>query len=124
MNKRVGKLENKDEQDLQASVDRLILLLKNNRNIYDSPSHEELKSLREDINRINDSLNKLNDRYNKMDKKYFEFSRQLESLNQLVTEMDEEESSSKEKTMSMIVDIIKLVITALVTYWFTKIQNW
>lgn len=117
-------MENKDEQDLQASVDRLILLLKNNRNIYDSPSHEELKSLREDINRINDSLNKLNDRYNKMDKKYFEFSRQLESLNQLVTEMDEEESSSKEKTMSMIVDIIKLVITALVTYWFTKIQNW
>ena len=124
MNKRVGKLNNKDEQDLRASVDRLILLLKNNSNIYDSPSHEELKSLREDINRINDSLNKLNDRYNKMDKKYFEFSRQLESLNQLVTEMDEEEDSSKEKTMSMIVDIIKLVITALVTYWFTKIQNW
>ena len=124
MNKRVGKLNNKDEQDLRASVDRLILLLKNNSNIYDSPSHEELKSLREDINRINDSLNKLNDRYNKMDKKYFEFSRQLESLNQLVTEMDEEEDSSKEKTMSMIVDIIKLVITALVTYWFTKMQNW
>lgn len=124
MNERVGKLNNKDEQDLQASVDSLISLLKNNGNIYDSPSHEELKSLREDINRINDSLNKLNDRYNKMDKKYFEFSRQLESLNKLVTEMDEEDSNSKEKTLSMIFDIIKLVITAMVTYWFTKMQNW
>ena len=107
----------KELQDTLNNSELIDKILKSSKN------NQDVEELKKSVEYLKKSYNDLEEKYHTLDKSDTKFDAEIEAILKSLDAIQKADDSDKEKAASIVDYVISAIIGALVTYWFTKIQN-
>ena len=104
----------KELQDTLNNSELIDKILKSSKN------NQDVEELKKSVEYLKKSYDDLEEKYHKSDTK---FDAEIEAILKSLDAIQKADDSDKEKAASIVDYVISAIIGALVTDWFTKIQN-